>query len=122
MKMEPLPSTNMEIDLSIVTSPIHQLDVHKPFKDITVYSTTTQEREVHSKITTCIYTRQKSNGIQQKKMVITRFDEAVAPTHQIRSDPSSIGESKQEEGEPRKGTSTTQVPEHNPNKPTYKLI
>ena len=62
-------STKMETDLCIVMNPIHQLDVHKPFKDITVYSTTTQEREVHSKIATCIHTRQKSNGIQQKKMV-----------------------------------------------------
>ena len=67
--MEPLPSTKMETDLSIVTSPIHQLHVHKPFKDITVYSTTTQERRVHSRIATCIYTRQKSNSIQQKKIV-----------------------------------------------------
>ena len=50
---------------------------------------------------------------------ITKFDEAVAPTHQIHSDPSSIGESKQEKGEPRKGTSTTQVSEHNQNKPIY---
>ena len=52
---------------------------------------------------------------------INRFDEAVAPTHQINSDPSCIGESKHEEGEPRKGTSTKQVSEHNPNKSTYKL-
>ena len=52
---------------------------------------------------------------------INSLDEAVAPTHQIHSDPSFIGESKQEEGESRKGISTTQVSEHNPNRPTYKL-
>ena len=64
----------------------------------------------------------KEQRYPAKEDGITRFDEAVAPTHQIYfSDPSSIGESKQEEGESRKGTSTTQVSEHNPNKPTYKL-
>ena len=63
----------------------------------------------------------KEQQYPAKEDGINRFDEAVAPTHQIHSDPSSIGESKQEEGEPRKGTSTTQVSEHNPNKLTYKL-
>ena len=63
----------------------------------------------------------KKQQYPAKEDCINSLDEAVAPTHQIHSDPSFIGESKQEEGESRKGTSTTQVSEHNPNRPTYKL-
>ena len=63
----------------------------------------------------------KEQQYPAKEDGINSLDEAVAPTHQIHSYPSFIGESKQEERDSRKGTSTTQVSEHNPNRPTYKL-
>ena len=67
-------------------------------------------------------TEAKKPQYPAKEDCINSLDEAVAPTHQIHSDPSFIGESKQEEGESSKDTSTTQVSEHNLNRPTYKLI
>ena len=63
----------------------------------------------------------KEQQYPAKEDGITRLDEAVAPTYQIHSGPSSIGERKQKEGEPRRDISTTQMSEHNPNNPTYRL-